>query len=162
MPVPGQLYRELFASFPTGVAVVTATGSDGRPRGLTSTSLCSVSLEPPLLLVCIEKDSATLAAIQASGSFVVNLLAAGEEELAGLFATKGAEKFEGLSFEPSAIAAGAPILPERDVAWAECVVTEAVEAGDHWVFIARMDGAAAPGGPPLLRLRRSYAPWPYP
>jgi flavin reductase (DIM6/NTAB) family NADH-FMN oxidoreductase RutF len=95
VPIDPTLFRDLMASFPAGVTV-TALGDDGDVRGLTVSSFCSVSLDPPLVLVCIDKGSNTLPAIQARSAFTVNFLATGREELAGRLAGKGSTKFEGV------------------------------------------------------------------
>jgi flavin reductase ActVB len=88
MAIEGDLFREIMSTFPSGVAIVTARGDDGKPRGLTVSAFCPVSLSPPLVLVCIDKASNSLIAIQRSGGFTVNLLAAGREELARRYADR--------------------------------------------------------------------------
>lgn len=160
VPVDFELFRGIVGSFPTGVSVVTALDADGVPRGLTSNALCSVSADPPLLLVCVDKQSQTLPAMQASNGFVVNFLAAGREVISNRFASKDPDKFSGLKTQPSQIAGGAPILVDDVVAYAECVKHEVIEAGDHWIFVGRVEGGAVPGGTPLMYYRRTYAAWP--
>jgi flavin reductase (DIM6/NTAB) family NADH-FMN oxidoreductase RutF len=162
VPVDFELFRGVVGSFPAGVAVVTSRGADGVPRGLTSNAICSVSASPPLLLVCVDKRSQTLASIREAGSFVVNFLAAGREELSDRFAAKHPDKLAGVAWEPSRIAAGAPMLVDDVVAVAECVVTHEVDAGDHWVFIGGIEAGAVYERVPLLYYRRSYAAWPKP
>ena len=97
MAVDEAAFRSIVGSFPTGVVVVTAWNGDGTPRGLTISAFCSVSLEPPLVLVCVDKESRTLPAIQASARFAVNVLAEGTEELALKFATKRDDKFDAVA-----------------------------------------------------------------
>jgi flavin reductase (DIM6/NTAB) family NADH-FMN oxidoreductase RutF len=133
------LFREVLARFPAGVVVVTAMTEHGTPSGLTVSAFCSVSAEPPLVLVCIDKQSQTLPAIRHSGSFAVNILAAGREDLALRFASKRPDKFDAVAWEPTE--RGAPILPLDTSAHLTCSVVEAVEAGDHWVFIGRVEDA---------------------
>src|SRR5215472_10756173 len=101
-----QLYREIMACFPSGVAIVTAHEAGTRPRGLTLSAFCAVSLDPPLVLVCIDKSSNTLPALQASGGFTVNFLAGGREHLAVLYASKAEEKFEGIAWRRPELAEG--------------------------------------------------------
>ncbi|MGH2451177.1 MAG: flavin reductase family protein [Candidatus Limnocylindria bacterium] len=156
MPVDFERFRAIAASFPTGVTVVTAVGEDGAPRGLASNAFASVSASPPLILVCVDKGSRTLAAIQRTGAFVVNFLGADAEAVARKFASKDTDKFAGLAWRPSARARGAPILAERTVAFAECVVEQAIEAGDHWIFVGRVEDGAVNDGRPLLYFKRSY------
>lgn len=162
MPVSLELFKSVVGSFPAGVTIVTSRGGDGVPRGLTSNAVCSVSANPPLLLVCVDKRSQTLPSIQASGAFVVNFLAAGREALSDRFASKDPDKLAGIAWEPSLVAAGAPILVDDVVAVAECVVWQSVEAGDHWVFIGCIEAGAVQDGVPLLYCRRAYAAWPRP
>ena len=145
------------ASFPAGVVVVTANGADGRPRGLTVSAFCPVSLEPPLLLVCIDRSSNTLPAIQSSGGFTVNILAAGRQELARHMATKRDEKFDSVTWVAAGVPEGGPILIDDVAAHAVCTVERAVEAGDHWVFFGRvMAGGAVEGQIPLVYHRRAF------
>jgi 3-hydroxy-9,10-secoandrosta-1,3,5(10)-triene-9,17-dione monooxygenase reductase component len=153
------LFRAVVGSFPTGVTIVTTTGSDGVPRGLTSNAVCAVSLEPPLLLFCLDKRSSSLAAILESKSFVVNFLAAGRGELATRFASPTADKFAGTRWEPASHG-GAPVLVDDNIAHAECSLSQAVEAGDHYIMIGHIEAASSNGGTPLMYLRRTYAAWP--
>src|SRR3989440_8045725 len=103
--VTPQLYREIMACFPTGVAIVTAHEAGDRPRGLTLSAFCAVSLDPPLVLVCVDKGSNTLPALRESGGFTVNFLAGGREHLAVLYASKAEEKFDDIAWRR-------PELPE--------------------------------------------------
>ena len=160
MPVDDATFRELMSAFPSGVAVVTAVGRDGRPKGLTTRSFVSVAAGPPTILVSIDRTSRTLVAIRESRSLVVNFLVGGREVLSDLFASKAEDKFARVSWEPSKISGGAPILAEDSVAWAECVVTGSVEAGDHHLILATVEGGRFLGGRPLLYYRRTYAEWP--
>src|SRR6266536_4037747 len=100
VPVDIELFKNVIGSFPAGVTIVTARGADGVPRGLTSNAVCSVSANPPLLLVCVDKRSQTLPSIQTSGAFVVNFLVAGREELSNRFASKDPDKLAGVAWEP--------------------------------------------------------------
>ena len=157
VPVTPQLYREIMACFPTGVAIVTAHEAGDRPRGLTLSAFCAVSLDPPLVLVCIDKTSNTLPALQASGGFTVNFLAGGREHLAVLYASKAEEKFEGIPWRRAEVSEGGPILHEDSAAYAVCVTRQAVQAGDHWVFIGEVrDGAVIEGRLPLVYHRRAF------
>ena len=86
------------ASFPSGVVILTAFGDDHQPRGLTVSAFCAVSVDPPLALVCIDKTSNTLPAVQHTGGFTANILAAGREHLARRMATKLSDKFDGIAW----------------------------------------------------------------
>lgn len=147
------------SAFASGVAIVTAMDGDV-PRGLTTRSFVAVAAEPPLLLISIDKTSRTLPAIRRSGAYVVNFLAADRQALSDLFASKAEDKFAGVPWQPSALAAGAPVLTEGVVAYAECRVSGEFGAGDHWLVLGTMEGGRFIGGRPLLYYRRSYGGWP--
>ena len=160
MPVDAQLFRSLMGSFPTGVTIVATVDGDGLPRGLTTQSILAVTTDPPLLVVSVAKTSRTLEALRRTGAFVVSFLAAGREDLATRFASKADDKFAGVSWRASAAAKGSPILERDSVATAECVVTQAIEAGDHWLFIASVEAGTLYDGTPLMYYRRTYSHWP--
>jgi flavin reductase (DIM6/NTAB) family NADH-FMN oxidoreductase RutF len=164
-PEPGKgvdkaTFFAIMGAFPTGVTIVTALDADGAPRGLTSNAVCSVSAEPPLLLVCVDKRSQTLPALRQSGRFVVNYLLAGRDALANLFASKEPDKFADVAWRPAAN--GMPLLHEDSLAYAECTVVREAEAGDHIVFIGQVEGGQAPvpASQPLMYFRRTYGTWP--
>ena len=162
MPIDGDLFRAVLGSFPTGVTIVTTMDGKGAPRGLTSNAICAVSLEPPLLLICVDKQSGSLPALLESRSFVVNFLAAGRGDLATRFASKSADRFANVRWEPSRAAGGAPVLVDDNVAHADCVLAQIIEAGDHVILVGHMEGGSSNGGIPLMYLRRTYAAWPNP
>src|SRR5256885_7232825 len=150
------LCRTLFASFPTAVTIITAMDRTGRPVGFTGNAVCAVSAEPSLLLICVGNRSETLPAIMDSGAFVVNLLSEDAEEASRAFAGKSPDKFAGHRWVPSRVAGGAPILEDLALAYAECVVVKTIEAGDHWVFIAAIEGVEVFPGSPLVYFQRGY------
>src|SRR5215472_9890224 len=125
----------IMGAFPTGVGVVTTLDERGQARGLTSNALCSVSAEPALLLVCVDRHSNTLPALRHSKKFVVNYLSAGRGDLANLFASKEPDKFQNVSWRPGRN--GMPWLHTDTIAHAECTVKSEIEAGDHLVFVAK-------------------------
>ena len=132
----------------TGVAVVTSRAEDG-PRGATTNAMTSLSLDPLLVLVCLDRGSNTLAAIRASGRFCVNILAAGQEELAHRFATKasGHEKLAGV---PHETVDGVPVLG-ASVAWLACELDREVDGGDHAILIGRpLESGVDPDAEPLV------------
>lgn len=149
----------IMGAFPTGVGVVTAIDADQEPRGLTTNALCSVSAEPPLMLVCVDKNSNTLPALRHSQKFVVNYLSAGRGELANVFASKEPDKFARVSWRPAHN--GMPLLHTDTIAHAECSITQEIEAGDHYIFLAQVERGhpPAPGTKPLMYFRRSYGTW---
>lgn len=149
-------YRSAIGHFATGVAVVTCDGPDG-PSGLTTNAVSSLSLDPLLLLVCFDNGSRTLPAVRGAGRFAVNVLRAGQEELASVFASKRVqrEKFEAVTHR---IAHGVPVLDDA-LAWIACDVHELHPAGDHTIGIGTVTHVwTADGEPaPLLFYRGSFA-----
>ena len=147
-------FRRTMGTFPTGVAVVTATGTDG-PAGLTTNAISALSLDPVLLLVCFDNDSRTLPVVRDAGRFAVNILRAGQEDLAAVFASKrvAREKFESVTHT---VAHGVPVLDDA-LAWLACDLTEMYPAGDHTIGIGRVTQLEADSdGDPLLFFRGSY------
>ncbi len=152
-----QRFREVMASFPSGVVVLTAFGDDGLPRGLTVSAFCAVSLEPPLALACIDKTSNTLPAVQHTGGFTANILAAGREQLARKMATKVTTKFDEISWRRADSPTGGPILQDDAAAYAVCTLRDTIEAGDHWILIGLVtEGSTREGVVPMVFSRRGY------
>ncbi len=160
MAAIGELYRALSGSFPTGVCVVTTVDEVGIPRGLTTQSYVGLSLDPPLMLISVDKTSRTLAALQHRKAFAINFLRSGADAVSTLFASKADDKFAGLAWKASQLAGGSPLLVDHSVAIAECRLHDAFEAGDHHVFIGRVEGGSVLGGVPLMYYKRTYAAWP--
>jgi flavin reductase (DIM6/NTAB) family NADH-FMN oxidoreductase RutF len=152
-----QRFREVMATFPSGVVVLTAFGPDSLPRGLTVSAFCAVSLVPPLALACIDKTSNTLPAVQHAGSFTANILAAGREQLARHMASKLTGKFDGIAWRRPDSGQGGPILEDDAAAYAVCTLRETIEAGDHWVLIGLVtEGGHRDGIAPMIFSRRGY------
>jgi flavin reductase (DIM6/NTAB) family NADH-FMN oxidoreductase RutF len=147
-------YREVIGSFAAGVAIVTAHGSAG-PAGLTTSAVSSLSLDPPLLLVCFDNGSRTLPVVEEAGRFAVNVLRAGQEDLAGVFASKrvAEEKFEAVTHT---VAHGVPVLDDA-LAWLACDLQALHPAGDHTVGIGRITQLDSdPDGDPLVYFRGRF------
>jgi flavin reductase (DIM6/NTAB) family NADH-FMN oxidoreductase RutF len=157
--IEGARFREVMASFPSGVVVLTAFGGDARPRGLTVSAFCAVSLEPPLALACIDKTSNTLPAVQHTGGFTANILAAGREQLARRMATKLSDKFDSTKWRRPESPIGGPVLEEDIAAYAVCTLRDTIEAGDHWILIGLVtEGDHRAGVAPMIFSRRGYDP----
>jgi len=154
-----QSFFDVMASFPSGVAIVTTLTEDGVPRGLTTTAVCSVSAEPPTILVCVDLGSRTLAALRASRRFVVNFMGEGRSELCLLFASKAEDKFAGVAWRPTD--SGMPLLADDVLAWADCSTEQELVVGDHVLLVARVEsGGVQPKlEPPLMYYRRSWGVW---
>jgi flavin reductase (DIM6/NTAB) family NADH-FMN oxidoreductase RutF len=147
------------SSFPSGVVVLTAFGDDGRPRGLTVSAFCAVSLEPPLALACIDKSSNTLPAVQHTGGFTANILASGREHLARRMATKLTDKFDSLMWRRAESPIGGPVLDDDIAAYAVCTLRDTIEAGDHWILIGLVtEGEHREGVAPMIFSSRGYDP----
>jgi len=151
-------FREVMASFPSGVVILTAFGDDHQPRGLTVSAFCAVSVDPPLALVCIDKTSNTLPAVQHTGGFTANILAAGRVHLARRMATKLSDKFDGIAWHEAEGRIGGPVLDNDSAAYAVCTLRETIEAGDHWVLIGLVtEGRHVEGVTPMVFTRRAYS-----
>lgn len=159
MPISRQSFFKIMASFPSGVAIVTTVRPDGTPRGLTTTAVSSVSAHPPTVLVCVDLESRTLAALRARRSFVINFIGQGRSQLCLHFASKADDKFDRVSWRPTR--SGLPLLHEDILAWAECTTVHDLEVGDHVILVARVeDGGVAPElDSPLMYYRRSWGVW---
>jgi flavin reductase (DIM6/NTAB) family NADH-FMN oxidoreductase RutF len=146
-------YRAAISHFASGVTVVTSSGANG-PSGLTASAVCSLSLEPLLMVVCIDTGSRTLEAIRRSRRLAVNILARGQEGLAATFASKAPEpdKFRDV---PHMEVHGVPVL-EGVVAWLSGSVRELAPGGDHVIGVAEVEEVGAPGGEPLVYYRGGY------
>jgi 3-hydroxy-9,10-secoandrosta-1,3,5(10)-triene-9,17-dione monooxygenase reductase component len=142
-----ELFREVFGRFATGVAVITSAGTTGA-GGMTANALCSLSLDPLLALVCFENQARTLPIVRDAGRFAVNLLAADQEGLAGVFASKlpEAEKLQGVDHR---LRHGVPII-DGSIAWAVCELEQSLAGGDHTIVIGRVIDMGLGEGQPLL------------
>lgn len=160
MPVEPEILRDVLTNFPSGVSIVTAFDSARKPLGLTVSAFCAVSMHPPLVLVCIDRASNTLPAMRESGAFTVNLLAAGREDLALRFATKGEGKFDTLRWEEPSLPQAGPVLVDDSVGYALCSTHAEFEAGDHFIVVGLVeDGASDHSEAPLVYARRRFGTW---
>lgn len=152
-------FRAMMRGFPTGVAVVTAMDLAGTPWGMTCSSVCSVAMEPPTLLVCLREESPTLAAILVRGRFAVNLLHEGAQDTAELFSSGNPDRFGLIDWDLGADAAG-PHLPKATHAVADCWIVTTKPVGDHVVVFGEVVGVTwQVDCRPLLYGLRSYRSW---
>ena len=154
MTIDEDTFRAVLGRFATGVTVVTTVDKTGRDYGVTVTAFCSVSLDPPLILVSISTAASVFAAMRASTNIVINILAADQEALSRRFAEPQSDRFDGVGYSRSP--AGCVVLDDV-LAWIECRVTERHEAGDHVIMIAKVEHAHAAQHRPLLHYRGGYA-----
>lgn len=151
-------FRDLMSSFPTGVSVVTTMDSEG-PWGATCSSLSSVTLSPPTLLVCLREQGRTLHAVLACRRFAVNLLHASGRRAATVFSSLHVDKFAEIPWE-SWHPSGLPFLHRDAFAVAACEVATEIQVGDHRIVIGRVFDMRVSAGVPLLYGLRHYSSWP--
>jgi flavin reductase (DIM6/NTAB) family NADH-FMN oxidoreductase RutF len=147
-------FRKVLSHFASGVTIVTTTDADGRPTGLTASAFTSVSLDPPLILVCVSHKSQSYPAMRDRGRFAVNFLRQEQQELSRRFATTRLDKFDGVPYRMGEL--GLPVLTDA-LAHLECVTANAHVEGDHTVFIGRVDASGTADGDPLIYFRGHYA-----
>ncbi len=156
MPVDAPMYRHIMSHFTTGVTVLTMQ-HEGRARGTTANAFCAVSLDPPLVLVCIVNGGVTYNRLQQAGHFAINILHAGQRHLAERFAGRLSEdrdNFQDLPLRQGVT--GAPIFADC-LAYADCRVVAVHEAGDHTIFVGEMLGGDVLAElPPLAYYHRDY------
>ncbi|MGW4488028.1 flavin reductase family protein [Amycolatopsis sp. NPDC004368] len=153
--VDADLFRGLAASLPTSVSVITTTAEDGSPIGMTSGTVCSLSCEPPLLLVCLGKGSRTLQAIRERGRFGVNVLDSLGSAISAHFASRVEDKFATIGWRRGRH--GSPVLEDSVVAFLECELYQVVDGGDHTIVVGLIMDGAHTDAAPLVYFRRSYA-----
>lgn len=155
MPIDSFLFRELCGRFATGVTVITSFDASGAPTGMTANSFASVSLDPPLISVAIDRAATAHAALLAGAPFAVNILEASQEALSRRFASGLPDRFEGIGWHRGV---AGHILLDGTLAHLWCEQVERIPAGDHTLFIARVTGGdVAEHGRPLLYYRGGYA-----
>jgi flavin reductase (DIM6/NTAB) family NADH-FMN oxidoreductase RutF len=147
LPPDPTRFRAAMALLPTGVTVVTASGAEG-PAGATANAVCSLSIEPMLLLACLDRGSRTLLAVQSANCFAVSVLHAGQEEIARRFSTKAplSEKWAGVA---ASNRDGIPVI-DGCLAWFACELRDVIAAGDHVIITGRVIDLDKSGGDPLL------------
>jgi len=156
MPLPDPAsFRAAMANLPTGVTIVSASGAEG-PAGATANAVCSLSIEPMLMLACLDRGSRTLLAVQAADRFGVSVLHRGQEAVARAFATKApvAEKWEGVGWSERD---GIPAIDDALV-WIACDLRDVLAAGDHVIVTGEVTALAGGEGDPLIFHGGEYLP----
>jgi flavin reductase (DIM6/NTAB) family NADH-FMN oxidoreductase RutF len=154
MSVDPAEFRRILGHWATGVAIVATRGAGGEPRGLTANAVASVSLEPPLVLVCVDRRADTHGSISAAGIFSVNVLLQAGERIARRFAADAiTARFEGVAWRTEVT--GAPVLDDA-LAWVDCRVHHECDGGDHTVFIGEVLAGGAHEGEPLVYYRGGF------
>jgi flavin reductase ActVB len=149
------LFRDAMSSFPSGVTIVTTADADRRWWGFTATSFCSVSMDPPLVLVCLARSAECFSKFEQAAGWIVHIIHPQHTELATLFATRGADKFGGGSF--AADENGLPVLDQAGVTL-RCSSYAKVPGGDHLILVGRVEHTqmSAPEIQPPVYFRRTY------
>ncbi|MGO8884521.1 MAG: flavin reductase family protein [Streptosporangiaceae bacterium] len=151
-------FRHAIGHFATGVTIVTSVGADGQPVGTTANAVSSLSLDPPLILVCFDRTSLTLEAVCEHGAFAVNVLGAHQQHLSANFARRGlAAAWDGVRHRQGTTT-GSPLLHDV-LATLECTVEHRLEGGDHEIIVGRVRDleTSETGVPPLVFWRGGYA-----
>jgi (E)-2-((N-methylformamido)methylene)succinate hydrolase len=151
--IDAKSFRRALGAFTTGVTVVATNQRDGGPRGFTANSFTSVSLDPPLVLVCIAKSASSYAVFSETDSFAISVLAENQRDTSGLFASKAVDKFERASWQPSGT--GNPVISGA-AAWFDCRKHSLVDAGDHAILIGRVTDFGDTPANPLGYCRGAY------
>lgn len=147
-------FRRVVGHFATGVTVVTSADPDGALYGLTASAVASVSLDPPLVLVCVDRSADSHDPIERAGAFAISILAADGEALSRRFATYPVErKFDGVAYRVEET--GAPVL-DGALAWVDCELRHAYAGGDHTIYVGEVVAGDAGAGAPLLYFRGGY------
>ena len=145
--------RAAFGTFMTGVTVVTTRDTTGAPRGFTANSFTSVSLDPPLLLICIGRTAASCMTFTGASGFAVNILAEQQKDISGIFASKRSDKFSAVPWHPAS--SGNPLI-DGAVAWFDCARANVIEAGDHVILVGAVREFAHGDANPLGYARGGY------
>lgn len=152
-PVTADLFRRVCSQFATGVAIATVLDELSVPHGLTINSFTSVSLTPPLVLICIDYRSAILQRFRRASHYGINVLTSMQRELSNRFATKPDDRFDGLAWQAGI--SGVPLI-DGSLATFECVNRQVIESGDHAIFLGEVVAANVNPGEPLLFFDSAY------
>ena len=154
MAVSHEEFRQALGRFASGVTVVTCKSDDGNPGGLTVSAFSSLSLEPPLVLICIDRRASVYENLKEGSWFAVNVLAQDQESVSRRFASREADRFKGIGYREGKT--GAPLI-EGALACIECRVVHSYPGGDHTVFIGQVESSEVNDGKPLLYFRGGYS-----
>lgn len=148
-------FKQVMGSFAAGVTVITSVDEAGEASGMTATAFSSLSMDPPLCLVCIDKRAGSHAVISASRRFAVNLLRADQQELSNRFASRRDDKFDGIAQHPGEHG-GCPLLDDA-LAVMECTLVDVFAGGDHDIFVGRLQSCSVDSeAKPLVYWRGGY------
>jgi flavin reductase (DIM6/NTAB) family NADH-FMN oxidoreductase RutF len=155
MTIDPDSFRSVLGRFASGITVVTTLDEEQRDVGMTVSAFCSVSLKPPLIQVCVDREASLYAALAQSTTFGVSILAAEQEALSRRFATADStRRFDGIGYRRGE---SGVVLLDDALAHLECRIVASHEAGDHTMFIGEVESATARTTGPLLYYRGGYA-----
>jgi flavin reductase (DIM6/NTAB) family NADH-FMN oxidoreductase RutF len=154
MSLDPDAFRAVMGRFASGVTIVTATDADGNEHGMTVSAFASVSLEPPLIVICIDQAASIHDVLTDATYFAVNILASTQEAIARRFADTGAQRFEGIGFRNGEN--GAPVLNDA-LAFIECKRVSSTTKGDHTIIFGETVAASQRDARPLLYYRGGFA-----
>ena len=152
-PVTSEEFRRACGRFATGVTIASVIDAKGLPHGLTVSSFTSVSLKPPLILICLGHAVSVIEHFRAASYFGINVLAEGQRELSDRFARKGHDRFDGMEWHPGET--GVPLL-RGVLAAIECAIHQRIPSGDHDIFVGEMVSAHVTEGSPLIHFAGRY------
>jgi len=153
MTIDPDTFRAVLGRFASGITVVTMRDDEGRDQGMTVSAFCSLSLEPPMILICVARDASMHALLERGRPFVVNMLSSMQEPISRRFSGPETDRFGGLGFTRSP--GGAAVLDDV-LAHLECTVEELHTGGDHTICVGRVETASVRRGHPLLYYRGGY------
>ncbi len=154
MPIDKDLYRAVLGRFASGVTIVTTVDSDGRDQGMTVSAFSSLSLDPPLVLVCIDHGASLWPVLQHAAHYAINILSAEQEALSRRFSSREGDRFDGIGFTRGGT--GVALLDDT-LAAVECTVTARLTQGDHTILVGTVEYGVARDLQPLLYYRGGYA-----
>lgn len=148
-------FKRVMGCFAAGVTVITTVDADGKPHALTATAFTSLSKDPPLCLVCVDRNARAHSPIVEAKRFAVNFLSAGQDAVSNNFASQKDDKFAEVAWRP-ADKTGSPLLPDT-LAWLDCRLEAVHPGGDHDIFVGRLVEVGTSDSSPLLYFRGRYA-----
>lgn len=154
MTIDRDLFRAVLGRFASGVTIVTTVDRDGRDQGLTVSAFSSLSLDPPLVMVCIDHTASVWPAFQDATAIAVNILSSTQEALSRRFSSREGDRFDGVGFTRGA---DGVVLLDDTLAAVECTVIDRIAHGDHSILVGRVESGTARDLQPLLYYRGGYA-----
>jgi len=147
-------FRAVLGRFASGVTVVTSVDQNGNDEGMTVSSFCSLSLDPPMVLFCVDRTASMFESLAASRGFIVNILSESQEPLARRFSGPDANRFDGIGYQRGA---GGAVILDDVLGYLECRRVGSHQGGDHRIYIGEVEAAHSNEGRPLLYYRGGYA-----